>query len=215
MIITRTALEAWKQSLATILKRGMDFMDENNRMCRELLNFGVQIKNPEQDITRPMQLLNTFGNWKYPPFDEIAKVMLANKLAPDYSYSYGPRLFNFQGKINQINDFIIPLLKEIPNSRRAVLSLWDPKEDSNVMKRDIPGLVMIDLKLRENRLNLTAVIRSNDFFFGWPANIYQIYVLQDYVRKKLGCDAGSITTFSTSAHIFHDQFGYIKKILKK
>jgi len=209
-----TVFEAWKQALSQILKHGIDFTDENKRLCREVLNLSIEIDHPEIDATRPIIVLNGFQKWDYPGFDDIARTVLDSNLAPEYSYSYGPRLFSFQQKKNQINDFIIPLLKNTPDSRRAVLTLWDPLEDSNPLKRDMPGLVAIDFKLRNNRLNMTAVLRSNDMFFGWPANIYQMHVLQQYIAEKLGCRTGSITTFSTSAHIFQDQFPYIKKILK-
>ena len=215
LINTKTTLEGWKRALATILRHGSDFVDENKRVCRELLNLTVEVDKPEQDIARPIHVLNSFQYWEYPPLEEIAQVMLLHKLAPDYSYSYGPRAFNFQNRTNQIRQFLIPLLKELPNSRRAVVSFWDPVEDSNILKRDVPGLVMLDFKLRNNRLNITAVVRSNDMFFGWPANVYQIYTMQDYVRKHLGCKLGHLATFSTSAHIFQDQFQYIRKVLKK
>lgn len=215
IIREKTTLEAWKSALAFILKSGRDFKDESSRICREYLNLVVEVENAAKEVNSPINILNSFKHWKYPPIAEITNIMLAPKLAPDYSYSYGPRIFNFQNKINQVNDFIIPLLKEVPNSRRAIISFWDPVQDSNTMKRDIPGLVSVDFKLRENRLNLVAVIRSNDLFFGWPANIYQLFTLQEYVRKKVGCESGSITTFSTSAHIFQDQFKYIKEVLKR
>jgi thymidylate synthase len=213
MIVKDSTMDAWKEALKIALSKGKDFVDENNRTCREVFNLVLRIKEPAADITKPIKILNGFKNWRYPPLEEIGQIMLSNKLAPDYSYSYGPRIFNFQKKIDQINDFVIPLLKENPNSRRATITLWDPVQDSNILKRDTPGLVMIDFKLRNNKLNMTSVIRSNDLFFGWPANIYQLFVLQDFVRKKLGCEIGSLDTFSISAHIFKDQFDYIKKIL--
>lgn len=215
MIIKEYVLDAWKEALKLVLKEGKDFKDENNRICREVFNLIIRVERPDVNIDYPIRILNRFREWKYPPLEEIASVMLSTKLALDYSYSYGPRMFNFQNKINQVNDFIIPLLKQNPTSRRAILTLFDPVEDSNIMKRDIPGLISIDFKLRDNKLNMTSVIRSNDMFFGWPANVYQMYVLQDYVRKKLGCNFGFIDTFSTSAHTFRDQFEYIKKILEQ
>jgi thymidylate synthase len=214
MISKKYAIEAWKESLRYILENGVEFQDEYRRTCREVFNLLIRIESQE-DITKPIKILNEFKNWKYPPLEEISKVILSNKLAPDYAYSYGPRIFNFQKKIDQVNDFIIPLLKEKPSSRKATITLLDPVEDSNMVKRDIPGLVTIDFKLRQGKLNITAVIRSNDMFFGWPANIYQLFVLQDYVRKKLGCDAGKMDTFSISAHVFNDQKEYIDRVMNE
>lgn len=214
MIVAKNTLEAWISALCYVLRHGEDFVDDNNRTCREVLNLGVTIENPEADIARPIRIINGFQKWDYPDIDEIARIILETKLAPEYAYGYGPRIFNFHGKKNQVQEFIIPLLKSNPHSRRATLCLWDPLEDSDPFKRDIPGLVLIDFKQRKSRLNMTVVARSNDLFFGWPANVYQAHVLQKYVAENINCMTGSITTLSISAHIFQDQFPYARKITK-
>ena len=212
-INSETTIDAWKSTLKYILESGKDFTDENNRVCREILNLVIKVENPEKDITRAVEILNSFKKWVYPPLDEIADLILSRKLSPTYSYSYGPRLFNFHNTINQIDDFLIPLLKKNPFSRRGIVLVWDPTQDSNIYKRDVPGLVIINFKIRNQRLNTTMIVRSNDLFFGWPANLYQLFVLQDYITKKLGCKLGSLTTFSNSAHIFKDQFEDIHKVI--
>ena len=214
-IIHEIAMDSWKEALKLILDKGVDFKDENNRICREILNLKIVVKKPFYEATKPIKTLFSFNEWKYPPLDEIAKVILSNNIEPGYAYAYGPRIFNFQNKINQLNEFVIPLLKTSPNSRRAVISLWDPTVDSNLTNRENPGLMIIDFKVRKDKLNVTTIIRSNDLFFGWPANFYQVFALQEYVKKALNCDFGMITTFSTSAHIFEDQFKFIEKILAK
>ena len=93
--------------------------------------------------------------------------------------------------------------------------LWQPGNDSNIHSKLVPGWVMIDIKLRDRKLCITSVLRSNDLWFGWPASLYQTFVLQSYVAEKLDVGVGSLSTFSTSAHIFKDQFEYIKKILRE
>ncbi len=215
MIIGETTLDVWKKTLKFVFDKGKDFTDEDGRLCREVLNLLISVENPLKNITDPIDILNRFKIWRYPPLDEIALIMLNSKLAIDYEYSYGPRLFNFNKSVNQIEDFIIPLLTSDKTSRRASVSLWDPNKDSSLVKKSVPGLMMIDFKLRDNKLNMTAIIRSNDMFFGWPANVYQLFVLQDYIAKKLKCEIGKLDTFSNSAHIFEDQFKYIKQILER
>ncbi len=214
-ISKETTYETWKNILSQIYKKGQDFKDHRNRICREILNVNLEIQNPEKDITKPIDRLNKFQIWKYPPLEEIENIILSRHSIPDYKYSYGPRLFNFNQKIDQVNDFLIPLLKKDLLTRRAVLCVWDPLEDSNIENKESPGLALIDIKLRNNKLNLTTIIRSNDIFFGWPANIYQLFALQKYIQKRINCKIGKLSTFSTSAHIYEDQFPYIKKILDK
>ncbi len=200
MIKTKNSIDAWKQSLNYIQDQGQNFIDENKRICREVLNLQVEIEEPEKDITLPINTLNKLHKWEYPPLDRIAQIILSKKPLPEYSYSYGPRLFNHQNEHNQVDNFIIPLLQDNPTSRRAIMTLWDVSQDSNSLKRDTPGFILIDCKLRNEKLNMTGIIRSNDMFFGWPANIYQMHVLQKYIAEKLTCKTGSITTISTSAH---------------
>lgn len=214
MIRAKATMDAWKECLNLILEEGKDFRDENNRVCREMLNVVVEIEDPAPDAATPIHTLNRFHKWDYPPLDKIARIILDKKLAPEYAYSYGPRLFNYQNTFNQVDDFIIPLLKENPDSRRAILNLWDVSKDNQTSKRDTPSLIMLDCKLRDGKLNMTGIIRSNDVFFGWPANVYQMHVLQHYIAGKVSCKTGSITTISTSAHIFKDQFPYIEVVLR-
>jgi thymidylate synthase len=213
MISEETAMEVWKKALTYILEEGEDFIDQNNRMSKQALNLTMEIKRPDIKITEPIELLNSFKTWKYPKLDEIANIMLSSKLSLDYAYSYGPRLFNYQGVKNQIDDYIIPLLRKNPNTRRAIAVLWDPSSDTDMIKSEVPGLIYLDFKIVNNKLNMTGTIRSNDIFFGWPANIYQLFVMQNYVRKKLDVDIGSLTVFSVSAHIFKEEFEIIKKII--
>ena len=73
----------------------------------------------------------------------------------------------------------------------------------------------IYFKIIDNELTVTTVIRSNDMFIGWPANIYQIYLLQQYVAKAIGIKTGSITTISHSAHVFDEYKEEVEQVLRK
>jgi thymidylate synthase len=209
----KTTLDAWRTALSYLIRNGKEYIDHNDRKTKEILNLSIHIENPSDDITSPIKIMRKSDKWVYPPLEEIESIILLKNLAPTYSYSYGPRIFNHNG-VNQIDDFIIPLLKKDPMSRRAVVNIWNPLKDSNIYKKDVPGLMMIDFKLRDNKLHTTYFVRSNDIFFGWPANIYQIYTLIKYITKELNCEVGSITSFSTSAHIFEDQYEGINEILE-
>ena len=205
--------EAWKNVMRHVFKEGKDFVDKDGRTCRELLNVVVVIKDAG-DITKPIEMINSFRKWVYPSLEELESVMLSKKEIPGYYYNYGARNFNFNG-INQMDDYIVPLLKKDKSTRRATIVFYDPSRDSSMHKKDIPGMICINFNVRDNKLNVTAVVRSNDLFFGWPANIYQTFVLQNYLAKKIGCKIGAITTMSISAHIFEDHFEYLAKIINQ
>ena len=215
MIITeKTCTQVWKKSLKYIMDKGEDFKDTDMRVCREVWNMIINIEEPEKDYDGPIALVKNF-EWIYPATEELATIIFNKEDSAIYEFSYGPRIFNFLGKKDQINDFIIPLLKKDPSSRRAVISLFNPATDSDISNKNIPSLMFVHFKVRNDKLNAVCFIRSNDFFIGWPGNIYQLYLLQKYVADKLGIKTGMLSTISTSAHLFLDNFENINKIVQQ
>jgi len=177
------------------------------------LNMMVSIMHPEEDYEKPVEAMREF-EWVYPTSEELSTIIFNKEDLAIYEFSYGPRIFNFLGKKDQVHDYIIPLLKHDPNTRRAIISLFNPSTDSDLLNKNIPSLMTIYFKIRDGKLNVTCVIRSNDFFIGWPGNTYQIYLLQKYVAEKLGTGTGTLSTISCSAHIFHEHLEHIGKMLK-
>jgi thymidylate synthase len=210
--------DVWKDTIKHIIHKGIEFEDHGNRICQEVLGLQIQIDQFD-DIEKPILTLSQFPKWMYPRPQEIKDMILEGKLSQSYAYSYGERIFAYQNhkdqkKItDQVNDFIIPLLKKDPNSRRAIISLWNPVKDTILSKKTVPGLVLIDCKIRDEQLHISSVIRSCDVFMGLPANMYQLYVLSKYIARKTHVKLGSISIIATSAHIFKDQTNDIRTIL--
>lgn len=202
----------WKNVLNELMRNGNLFRDYTNREGKELLNVKLEIENTS-DVLKPIEILQGINEWVYPSPEEIKDIILTKVHNPYYEYDYGPRIFNFQDKLNQIDDFVLPLLRNDPNSRRAIVILWDSIKDSNLANKEVPGLILVNFRIYNNKLNISAVIRSNEMFVGWPTNVYQLFVLQEYVADKLNMEKGKITTFSNSAHIYLDQIEEIKKVI--
>lgn len=212
IIDEKNCMDAWKKSLKYILEEGTDFVDTDKRQCREVLNLIVNIEYPEKDYNKVIEAMKQF-EWIYPAVEELSTIMFNKEDLAIYEFSYGHRIFNYMDKKDQINDFVIPLLKSDPNSRRAVISLFNPATDSDILNKNVPSLMFIHFKIRNDKLNCTCFIRSNDFFIGWPGNIYQIYLLQKYVSDKLNIKSGVLSTVSCSGHVFHEHFDNVKEIL--
>jgi len=210
----KTTIEVWKQALMFILENGEHFLDSNGRGAIEATNLQVTIETPEADIEEPIKLLRRSDEWVYPAQEEIADIVTHKRLSPAYAYSYGPRIFNFNGAVDQIENYVIPLLKYDTKSRRAMVMIWNPIEDCRMHNKLVPGIICIHFLLRRNKLNVTSIVRSNDFFFGWPANTFQVFTLMKHVAESIGTATGSITTFSMSAHIFSDEVAHINKLLR-
>jgi len=213
LIKEQTAEETWKQILKHIMKKGEGFIDNKKRLCKEALNVTAVIENVK-DITKPIEILNSFDKWVYPPLDEIKSAILGRTDTSGYYYNYGQRAFGYNG-LNQVDDYVIPILKKNPTSKRAIVVFYGPEKDSLPLKKEASGVVMMNFNIRSGKLHTTMVIRSNDMFYGWPGNIVQAFYLADYISKELNYPLGTITTISISAHIFEKQFEHIKKVLKE
>ena len=210
-IRSENAASAWKQALRAIREHGTDFIDENANQCREILNMTITLTNPAT-VMGPLITMKSTDKWHYPSPEEIRSIIMDPEPGT-FAYTYGSRLFAYEEGFNQIDDFIVPLLKATPHSRRAVITIWNPIQDENIESRAVPGMVLCDLKLRSGKLHITAIVRSADIFFGWPANTYQISLIQSTIAERLGVANGHLTTFCTSAHIFSYQYEDIDVII--
>jgi len=213
-IARKNTVDLWKESLMKVAMDGHRYKDGDGRMCRESRNAVIVLETPSQaDVDKLIELMSSSEKWIYPSRDELSGIMFKEINTPIYDYTYGGRIFNFASSIDQINSFVIPILRKDSTSRRATVMVYDPVQDSDMHNRNTPGLIYIHFMIREKKLHISASIRSNDLFFGWPANIYQIYCLQKYVSERIGSENGSITIFSNSAHVFEEDFGHANELL--
>ncbi len=110
--------------------------------------------------------------------------------------AYGPRLFggtlkwlNGLTKSNQIEN-VINLLKEKPNSRRAVVQVFSPK-DLKKYRREIPCTCTFQFLVRNEKLTMIVNMRSNDAYLGLPHDIFAFTMIQEIVAKSLKRELGS------------------------
>lgn len=110
---------------------------------------------------------------------------------------------------------IISLLKDNPDSRRAVLTMWDPDADlyTTESRKDIPCNTQIYFRVRlgradePNRLDMTVTCRSNDIIWGaYGANAVHFSFLQEYIADHLGLLPGRYYQVSNDYHAYEDVF---------
>jgi thymidylate synthase len=217
MEITDTdAKKLWMKAINVILKEGDEYIDNDGKNCREIKNLILNLKNVNRrNIENPINHINSFDFILYPSKEELVGVMFKKMQAPIYEYTYGDRIFSFSGIKNQIDDFVIPLLKKDPSSRRGVISIYDPAKDSYIENHNTPCLMYIQVRIIDNKLALSSAIRSNDVLFGLPANLFQLFSIQEYVCKELNLEFGEITILCNSGHIFVDENNDLLKSLKE
>ena len=180
----------------------------------------TKIENPrERFLTVYGRHINPFflcaeAVWILAGRDDAKFIMYFNKQLGEYldkgfrtfHGAYGGRIrkanFGYY-KIDQI-DSVIRRLKSDNDTRQAVISLWNPRLDIQPSK-DIPCNNLSYFKIRNNKLHLHQIIRSNDINLGlFPTNIFQFSMIQEYVASALRVDVGELLFFSDSLHLYTD-----------
>ncbi|MBD8591215.1 thymidylate synthase [Peribacillus simplex] len=106
----------------------------------------------------------------------------------------------------------IHILREDKQTRRVVISMWSV-EDLGSMSRDIPCNTSVMLKIREGKLDMTVINRSNDLFMGIPYNVTLFFLFQCYMAKQIGCDIGYQRHFTDSLHLYETDLVKVGKIV--
>lgn len=110
-------------------------------------------------------------------------------------------------------DAIINELKNNPQSRRMVLSMWDSRKDlwdAAVARRnvkDVPCNTHAYFNVRKGDfgtyLDMTVCCRSNDVVWGaYGANAVHFSYLQEYVALSIGARVGTLYQVSNNYHIY-------------
>ena len=105
-------------------------------------------------------------------------------------------------------DEVCLFLKAYPDSRRAVITMWDPDEDLNRNGKDLPCNTQIFVQTNhEGNLDLTVTCRSNDIIWGcYGTNAVHFAMLQEYLAARLGVSVGVLYQLSNNYHAYLDVF---------
>ena len=125
---------------------------------------------------------------------------------------YGPRLRNWQGA-DQLRQ-VVELLRADPASRRAVISLFDLAADFTD-SRDVPCNNWIHFVQRNNRLDMSIAVRSNDVIWGFSGiNTFEWSVLHEVVARAIGAQVGSQHWLVSSMHLYERHFDRAATVLQ-
>lgn len=113
-------------------------------------------------------------------------------------------------------DMIIEELKDNPQTRRAVLQMWDGgvagKASTSDLQKAISGSADVPCNTAayfdtiDGKLNMTVTCRSNDVILGaYGANIVHFSILLEYISLATGIPIGVYRQFSNNFHAYESQ----------
>lgn len=213
-------------SFRDILVSG-NYVVARGRETKEILNQVTVIERPhERFLFLPDRLNDCFAQiaesvWVLAGRNDIKWLSHYLRRAPQFSDNgktwragYGPRLRRWHGKTDQV-DKVRKLLLNDQSSRRAVMGLFDPQKDF-VDSRDIPCNNLLSWLIRDGKLHLSVVLRSNDAMWGFSgANAFEWSVLHELMAKWLGADVGTVTFFAASFHLYKEYWDRSQRISSK
>ncbi|WJZ48532.1 thymidylate synthase [Actinomycetia phage DSL-LC01] len=111
-------------------------------------------------------------------------------------------------------DVVIDRLKNDKDSRQGVVTLWDPKLDCLPGKKDYPCTVMHQFRIRNNKLNMSVYMRSNDVWLGSAYDFFQFTRVQIAMASVLGIEPGTYSHHVGSLHIYENNYAAINSLTK-
>ncbi len=215
MISEESVALAFPKILGTIMRFGSHKKSHYNDV-KEVLNLMVVLEPEDPDNPA---LPDYLGITKQ-DLEAYYPQLISNIEFEGTSYTYGNRLRHvprkmqeeMSGIIDQI-ETIVEELKRAPYSRRAIALTWRVEED--ITNKSPPCLILIQCMISDHKLHLTAFIRSNDMFAAWPKNAFGLRKLQQLIAAPLEVPIGTLTTISSSAHIYEQNWKDALQIAEK
>ncbi|MGC6517495.1 MAG: thymidylate synthase [Candidatus Puniceispirillaceae bacterium] len=129
---------------------------------------------------------------------------------------YGKQWRRWQGadkqEIDQLRQ-LIDMIKQSPDSRRLIVSAWNPADVPNMALP--PCHCLFQFHVANDRLSCQLYQRSADIFLGVPFNIASYALLTHMIAHICGLKVGEFIHSLGDAHIYHNHFDQVKTQLQR
>ncbi len=169
---------------------------------------------------------NIWNEWPYEKFkksidskgeslkDFVEKIKSSNEFATKYGDLgpvYGKQWRNFNG-FDQLK-WLINEIKTNPNSRRLIISAWNPND---VSKMALPPChSLFQFYVDGDKLSCQLYQRSADVFLGVPFNIASYSLLTYIIAKYTGLKPGKFVHTFGDLHIYINHIDQVNEQLKR
>lgn len=133
-------------------------------------------------------------------------------LGPVYGHQWRSWATPQGGKIDQLAN-VVEQLKKNPNSRRHIVSAWNPGEVDNMALP--PCHAMFQFYVADNKLSCQLYQRSADVFLGVPFNIASYALLTQMIAQVCGYELGEFVHTLGDTHIYLNHFEQVETQLSR
>ncbi|MFF8832360.1 thymidylate synthase [Streptomyces sp. NPDC015131] len=199
------------------------------RPSRERLGAGFQVRRPVQrHVALPGRRSNLVFNFAEALWylSGSADLALVAHYAPSIrSYSsdgatltgtaYGPRIFDYPGTGLDQWRTVIDVLTEDPDSKRAVVQIFHPRELREPGNIDVACTLALQFLLREGRLHGVGYMRANDAYRGMVSDVFSFTFLLELLAAQLGVGVGGYVHQVGSLHVYDSDAPLVRRVLRE
>jgi len=206
------AQEAFEELYFIINKEGY-----HSAGTKVLYNVGIQILKPMDNhintVWRKWKSSYAEKEWQWylsanPNAEEISKTA---KIWLNLMDEFGNVNSNYGYQWSRQNQLsrVIQMLKAIPTTRKASISIYDGKE-LDKYSLDTPCTYAINFYIdSNNKLSMQVMMRSNDLVYGFCNDQYCFSKLQEYVANELKLEIGTYFHFACNMHIYERHYNMV------
>jgi thymidylate synthase len=155
--------------------------------------------------------------WKDKLQEFIDLIKKDNSFAKEYGDLgpvYGKQWRDFEG-VDQLAQ-VIEDLKKNPNSRRHIVSAWNPKEIPIMIKSGLPPChTLFQFYVADGKLSCQLYQRSADVFLGVPYNIASYALLTYMIASVTDLEVGDFVHSLGDTHIYLNHLAQVDEQLSR
>jgi len=194
---------AHELGVKVVLEKGWVLETEDNEATIEADELALKVDTPTNE-----PLVSSHSRFQKKFVEKYADDLI-NGTKAKFEYDYHGRLFDWGERlslhgegvhVNQIA-YILEKLRHFPVSRRAIAITWNPPLDEYL--DDCPCLQLVQCLVRQEKLQMKVVFRSNDMLSAAGANMYAFVHLQRWIADQLSLPCGPYTHISLVPHIYY------------
>jgi thymidylate synthase len=142
---------------------------------------------------------NIWNSWA----DENGSIGLA------YAYQISKPMMGF---MNQI-DYVLGTIQSNPTSRRIMTNMFNVED--MLKKNLIECAYGTHISVKDNKVNLTLLQRSNDFITANNWNVVGYAILTHMIAGHCGLEVGTFAHFVQDMHIYNKHQQYVQELLDR
>ncbi|ETT80915.1 thymidylate synthase [Viridibacillus sp. FSL R5-0477] len=175
----------------------------------DMTNFGLRAnEDPEFKVQYEEQM--TIFQEKVLNDEDFAQAF--GDLGPVYGKQWRSWPADNGETIDQVKN-VIESIKNNPNSRRHIVSAWNPAEVDDMALP--PCHTLFQFYVADGKLSCQLYQRSADVFLGVPFNIASYALLTHLIAKECGLEVGDFVHTLGDAHLYSNHFDQVKEQLSR